>query len=117
MAAEAVLDDQSADDGEAGLRRIAQLGQEYFGRACQQGAGPLERVVVHADARVVDHQEGAAAAALLDRHLYVGVRVRVGGGVGQQFGEGDRERFGGAGDDGEPLVAQMVGHLDAFVAA
>lgn len=106
-----------ADDGEAGLRRVAQLGQEHFGRPRQQRAGPVERIVVHADARVVDDQERATATALLDGHLDIGVGVRVGGGVGQQFGERDGEGFGGAGDEREPFLAQVVGDLDPFVAA
>lgn len=105
------------DDGEAGLRGIAQLGQQDLGRAREQGPCPVERVAVHADARVVDHQERAPAAALLEGDLDVGVGVRVGGGVGQDFGQGDGEGFGGAGDEGQPFVAQVVGDLDAFVAA
>ncbi len=72
-------------------------------------------LLVHPDAVVVD-DDGGAAVALLEGDADGQFLVRVVQCVGQQLGDGDRDRLDGTGDHGD-RVAQLVGDLDALVAA
>jgi hypothetical protein len=106
--AEAVATRVGPDDGQAGLRDLAQLGDADLALAGGHVARLLELLEVEAHAAVVDLDDGAALhLTQCDEHLRGGRRGLRG--VGQQLGHEVDERLDDARRDRDTGVAR---HLD-----
>ncbi len=98
--AEPVAGGEHTDDGESELRRITEAGNAGCILARQQLSGPRLLLLVHTDTGIVDndaHTLGHRPDIDLDHRF----RRRIAGGVVQQFGEHERNRFNGTAHDGE----------------
>jgi hypothetical protein len=102
--AEPVAPGEHPDDGEAELGWVAEAGDVHLAAAVEQVGGASYGVGVHADARVVD-DDARAVVHVLDVDLDPGVGLGVAGGVVEQFGDGEDDRFDGAALHGDVGLA------------